>query len=243
VSGIAHFLFLGGDPAVDLPRVSLERRAESGAWQSVLLPSGRLLTDRGVEMILSHTPDPLHADAGAARDFYWLVEWQAVTHHPSLDHVGGLPEGEYRLVARGRCADPSEREPPFAGTPYEVASDPFRVTGRGALAVRVVERDGTRVRLGASYHENGRGFRLLHPRSESVTATPLAGGGAPPAVTVEVAAADRPAVLLERFSGVPATETGDESLVEVNLSSPVSSPTLLRVLDAFGSSGEVVVAP
>ncbi len=245
LSGLNHFLFLGGDPVIDLPRITLQREQTEGAgdYADVLLPNGDPLTDRGYDMLLEYTPDPLvEIYEEVDRNHYWLVEWQAVTDRPTLDHAAGLPEGRYRFVARGLCTDPDDDEYPYGGIDYEVASEPFEVTGEGALTVAVADQQGAQITLSAGFPTASRGFRLLHPISDYRTPTPLMGGGADPVVTVEVLAEDGQGDPLETFEDLAAPAAGDVSSVSVDLSTMPQGSYLLRVVDTFGNSGTVAAA-
>ncbi|MBN1946954.1 MAG: hypothetical protein JW797_14870 [Bradymonadales bacterium] len=240
VSDIAHFVWLGGDPAVDLPVVTLQRESAPGSdeFVDVLLPNGEPLTDRGYDMILSYTPDPLMAgEEGASRHHYWMVEWQAVTDRPSLDHMAGLAEGRYRLVARGLCPDPEDDEYPFDGLGYQVASAPFEVTGEDGLEVSIASQDGNLLTLGVSYRASSRGFRLLHMASDFRTPTPLVGGESEPTATVELLAADGLGEPLQTWLDVPAVRSGDASHLQVDLGEDAPESYRLRVTDVFGNRG------
>lgn len=241
VADVAHFLWLGGDPAVDLPNVVLQRETSpgSGEFADVLLANGQPLTDRGVDMIVSFTPDPLAVEEeGDAQDFYWLVEWQAVLDDPSLDQMAGLPAGNYRFLVRGHCADAGDSEYPFEGLPYELTSDPFAITGEGLVDVTIVEQTADTLRLEAAYTAAARGFRLLHMESDFRTSTPIV-GSASPLVTVEHWTSGGSPTLVESWTDIAATANGDVSEIEVSLSSPLPGSGQIRVVDAFGNVGSV----
>ena len=70
VQGLAQFAWHGGDPAVDLPHVVLER-FEDEAWNPVTTFSGRVVTDTLPDIITAHTPDPLYP-WDAAQSHVWL---------------------------------------------------------------------------------------------------------------------------------------------------------------------------
>ncbi len=239
---VAHMLWYGGDPAVDLPTVTLQREVTPGAgdFADVLLPDGEPLTDRGYDMILSYTPDPLvEPYGGADRHHIWLVEWQAVTDRPSLDHAAGLETGRYRFAVRGQCPDPADGEYPFDGIGYQITSDPFTVTGEDALEVTLVAQEGANLDLAVAYRAAPRGFRLLHADSDYRTPTPVVGGDAPPAVTVEVL--DAGGSVVETLADLDAPASGDASAVSVALDGVPAGEVTLRVIDAFGNDGTLAV--
>ena len=244
VSGLNHFVFLGGDPVIDLPRITLQREQTEGAgdFADVLLPDGQSLTDRGYDMILGYTPDPLvEIYEEVDRNHYWLVEWQAVTDRPTLGHAAGLPVGRHRFVARGLCTDPADDEYPYGGHEYVVASEPFEVTGDDAIALSLADQQGGQLTLSASYPAAGRGFRLLHPISDYRTATPLMGGDDDPSVAVDLLAADGQGAPLLILEDVPAPADGDASSVDVDLSSMPTGSYLLRLQDVFGNTGTLAI--
>ena len=245
VADVAHFLFLGGDPVIDLPSVTLqmEQTPGGGDFADVLLPNGAPLDDRGYDMIVSYSPDPLvELYEEEDRHHYWLVEWQAVTDRPSLDHMAGMPAGAYRFAARGLCTDASDTEFPFDGLPYEVFSDPFDVTGDGVLEVTATHDTWGEVDLMVAYAAAARGFRLLSMTSDYRTATHLVGGDGDAEVTVDVLDASGLGDPLQTFTGLVAALDGDHSDVEVDLSGMPQSDYVLRVTDTFGNTGTVAVA-
>ena len=243
VSGMAHFLFYGGDPAIDLPVVTLQVEQTPGTedWTDVLLPNGLPLTDRGYDMMLSYTPDPLvEPYEGQDRHHNWLVEWQAVTDRPDMDSMAGMPAGRYRFSAAGLCTDPADTEFPFGGVPYEVVSDPFEVTGTDALSVSLTTQTGTSVELSAAYLASARGFRLLHLDSHYRTTTPLVGGLGSPVVTARLFPEGGGDALVE-ITDIPATASGDASLVQVDLAGQSAGNYQLQLSDLFGNTGAVAI--
>jgi neutral ceramidase len=120
VTGIVQLAWEGGDPMVDSPRVTLERQV-GAEWMPVETRAGRPVDDALPDILLTWTPDPPrpHQDPQTHR---WWAAWQAVAHHHDR---AALPEGLYRLIARGQRFSGSEQAWPWTTTPYEVASDPF----------------------------------------------------------------------------------------------------------------------
>lgn len=239
VSEIAHFVFRGGDPTVDMPTIVLQQEVTPGAgdFEDVTLPSGQSLSDRGYDMIVAYTPTPLTTAEGSDRDHLWLVEWQAVTDRPSLQHMAGVSEGRYRFSVSGRCADPSEHDYPYQGMAYLLRSEPFEVTGEGALDVGVTLMSGFRVTLSVSYSASPRGFRLLHMTSGHRTPTPVVGGDSEPAVNVELVA--QSGASIQVIEGIQAPSAGDASTIVVDLAPVSSGSYVLRVSDVFGNRGSV----
>jgi hypothetical protein len=245
VADVAHFVFLGGDPVIDLPTIVLqmEQTPGSGDFADVLLPNGAPLDDRGYDMIVSYSPDPLvELYDEEDRHHYWLVEWQAVTDRPSLDHMAGMPAGNYRFVARGLCTDVADTEFPFGGVPYEVLSDPFEVTGDGLLEVTAsYDTWGGDVDLMVSYGAAERGFRLLSLGSDFRTATHLVGGDTAAEVTVDLLDASGQGDPIQSWTGLAAATDGDHSDVVVDFSGVPADDYVVRVTDTFGNTGTVVL--
>lgn len=153
VAGRASFVFYGGDPEEDTPKVTLEREAMPGVFAAVETRSGRALGSRGRDILLTYTPQPIDAEPGKASAHLWAVEWQAVgwdrKDRQGLDVALEAPLGRYRFAVRGTAE----------GKPYQLTSSPFVVTAEGAIQVKA-SRSGTRVTLTPSYPV-GEGFRLL----------------------------------------------------------------------------------
>ena len=129
VAGLATFVWLGDDPAVKTPRVTLQRDTGGGTFANVTRKSGRPVEDQ--ELVLSYTPSPL-VRASAPQTHVWAVEWQAVPWlgAPGLDTLddrGGLPLGNYRFHVAGSTWTLDSQ--PFAVVAGGVAITPTRAAG------------------------------------------------------------------------------------------------------------------
>ena len=194
-------------------------------------------------MMLGYTPDPMvEIYEEVDREHYWVVEWQAMTDQSGLGGAAALPEGRYRFVARGLCTDPADDAYPYDGLPYEVTSDPFEVTGAGALTLAVTAQTGGQLTLSAGFPAAPRGFRLLHPTSDFRTATPLIGEEGDPAVTLDLLAADGQGAPILSLTDLPATTEGDASTVATDLSAAAAGDYLLRITDPSGNTGTTPVS-
>ena len=92
VQGSVQLAWIGGDPAVDLPTVTLQRLEEDN-WVTVTTRSGQAISESLPDILLAHTPDPLYP-AEADQTHYWWATWQAVGPH----HMrANLELGTYRL--------------------------------------------------------------------------------------------------------------------------------------------------
>lgn len=149
VQGLVEMAWIGGDPGVDYPDVTLER-FEDGAWETVLTGSGRPVS-RGPDILLAHTPDPL-LPFETAQTHYWYAAWQAVGH---VDDRAGLPLGTYRLKVTGRTYTGSSTTYPWESAEYTVEGPAFELTP-AAVTVGVSGTDIT-----ATIPAPARGYRLV----------------------------------------------------------------------------------
>jgi neutral ceramidase len=122
VQGVVDIAWIGGDPGVDYPDVTLERQAEDGSWSTVLTSAGRPVS-RGPDILLTHTPDPL-LPFDSAQTHTWYATWQAVGH---VDDRAGLPVGTYRLHVVGNTYTGASTTYPWDSTEYTVDSATFEV--------------------------------------------------------------------------------------------------------------------
>ena len=132
VSGLAQFVWIGDDPLVQTPHVTLEHEMApgSGVYMPVLRRSGRVVDD--AELVVAYTPEPLQRTT-APQTHVWVVEWQAVPWlgAPGLDTLddrGGVPLGNYRFHVDGHN--------------WTLDSQPFAV-GAGGLAPSAMKVNGT----------------------------------------------------------------------------------------------------
>lgn len=129
VAGIATFVWLGDDPQVKTPRVTLQRETSQFTFTPATRRSGRVVDD--AELVLAYTPSPLRRSGPQAH--VWVVEWQAVPWvgapgRAGLDARGGVPLGRYRFHVEGDG--------------WELASEPFRVVPGGLALAGVVQAGG-----------------------------------------------------------------------------------------------------
>ncbi|MFZ5476450.1 MAG: neutral/alkaline non-lysosomal ceramidase N-terminal domain-containing protein [Myxococcota bacterium] len=150
VQGIVAMAWAGGDPAVDYPQVTLQRRGEDGSWSDVLTAAGRPVS-LGPDILLAHTPDPLNPPE-ATQTHTWYAAWQAVGH---VADRAGLPLGTYRLHVAGRSWAGGDATWPWTTEDYTVEGDPFEVVA-GAVTVAVSGSD-----VVASLAGPSRGWRLV----------------------------------------------------------------------------------
>ena len=160
--GIAQFAWMGGDPAVDFPRVVLERQADGGGeWTPVTTRAGREVNSDMHDMLLVWQADPLYPHTDPQTHTWW-VGWQAVGHvHDRL----GVPEGTYRFHVTGMSAEGGAETWPWPASAYEVTSDPFVVTP----AEVTVELDESETTLTAWIQAPEWGYRLLDDAEEGTS--------------------------------------------------------------------------
>ena len=206
VSGLAQFVWIGDDPQVQTPHVTLEREID-GTFTAVTRRSGRVVEDQ--DFVVAYTPEPLQRGAGP-QTHVWVVEWQAVPWlgapgADSLDARGGVPLGRYRFHV--------------AGKGWELDSAPFTVVP-GGLVVSAT-RANNQVTATVALHAP-KGWRLMDmsaPSNQPVGLHALA-------VTVELLGAGD-AVLSTVIK--PTDATGAVQVADV------PAATSVRITDSFGN--------
>ena len=217
VGGMVQIAWKGGDPAVDLPRVELERE-DDGVWSPVLTEAGRVVSDDFGDILLAHTPDPLYP-ANADQTHYWWAGWQVVGH---VADRAGLPAGNYRLHVYGQRALGGENWP-FEVEAYDFATDSFEVVA-SELSVEVSELGDLIVAL--TSHE--RGFRFVHQEGNAQGSNPLEDNEA--TVVWTYASSDS---VEETLAG---TASGNASIFEAVVPEDAISVT---VTDVYGNVGSL----
>lgn len=124
VHDVLQIGWIGGDPGVDNPRVTLERQAEDGSWAPVRSRSGKIINEDHHDFGLGHTPDPLFP-ASATQTHYWWATWQTVAH---IQDRPGLALGTYRLTVEGKRYIGGNNTWPWDTEPYTFSTEPFEVT-------------------------------------------------------------------------------------------------------------------
>ncbi len=212
VSGIATFVWLGDDPQVQTPHVTLEVETTPGTFVPAKRRSGRIVDDG--DFTVAYTPSPLQRSG--PQTHVWVAEWQAVPwlgmpNLDSLDQRGGLPLGNYKLHVEGHG--------------WMLDSQPFQVVTGGLVA------GGTRASgmINATARWSApKGWRLMDVvlqsnqpvpvRSQQVTVALLSAGGA----TLSSAQ-------------VNTDGTGNVSVADN------ASATSIRITDQFGNSATATI--
>ncbi len=145
VAGVATFVWIGDDPQVKTPRVTLLREI-GPALVPVARRSGRVV-DEG-ELVLAYTPSPLQRSG--PQTHVWVAEWQAVpwVGAPGVDGLdarGGVPLGRYRFRVEGDG--------------WMIDSESFEVVP-GGLVLEGVARTGGAIQAAVKLHAP-KGWRLL----------------------------------------------------------------------------------
>lgn len=207
VSGVATFTWIGDDPQVQTPRVTLEVETSPGTFAPVTRRSGRVVDD--VEIVLSYTPSPLQRSG--PQTHLWVAEWQAVPwlgagDRDGLDARGGVPLGTYRFSVVGKG--------------WDLASQPFEVVP-GGVALAEVTR-AANVRVNVAWHAP-KGWRLMDLDLKSNQPVPIRSQ----AVTVALLGAGNTVV-------AQANATTDAAgFVEIPNN---GTATTVRVTDRFGNA-------
>jgi neutral ceramidase len=105
LEGVATFVWIGDDPIVKTPVVTLQRDV-GGTWTTVTRANGSVITDG--EIVRTYTPQPLRRIAGEAQTHLWAVEYQLVPAWGAVDlgagangALAGFPLGDYRFHVEG----------------------------------------------------------------------------------------------------------------------------------------------
>ncbi|HEY5933072.1 MAG TPA: hypothetical protein VIU61_00470, partial [Kofleriaceae bacterium] len=146
ISGIATFVWIGDDPQVRTPRVTLQVETSPDTFAPVMRKSGRVVDDG--EIVLAYTPAPLQRSG--PQTHVWVAEWQAVpwvgsVGNDNLDSRGGLTLGKYRFTVEGKD--------------WTISSTAFEVVP-GGVAIGAVTRTGGNVRVPVTWHAP-KGWRLM----------------------------------------------------------------------------------
>ncbi|MDG1478487.1 MAG: neutral/alkaline non-lysosomal ceramidase N-terminal domain-containing protein [Myxococcota bacterium] len=156
VQGLVQFAWMGGDPGVDLPEVTIERR-DGEEWSALTTAAGRTISSNHHDMLLLWQPDPLYP-IDAEQTHTWWVGWQPVGH--VLDRPG-IPEGSYRLRIAGQAYAGGAETWPWPTEDYEVFSPEFEITA----AVVDISLDGDV--LSAWLQAPEWGYRLIDAEGSS----------------------------------------------------------------------------
>jgi neutral ceramidase len=163
VQGAAQLAWIGGDPAVDMPNITLQLEAEDGTWTDVLSPSGRPIDEAMPDILLAHTPDPLYPSSAEQTHRWWVI-WQAVSHNGAR---AAIPTGTYRLHVQGHHYTGGADHWPWPSESYELSSEPFDVVA-GQIELSISEDS-----LQASLTAPAWGYRLISLDGSSTGANPL----------------------------------------------------------------------
>lgn len=215
VQGVVQLQWLGGDPGVDWPTVSLERET-GGQWEAVTTPSGRPVTDALPDILLVHTPVSSDETTGEGQHAWWAA-WQAVA---SDGDRAGLPLGTYRLTVQGRRYTGGATTWPWPTEKYTFSSEPFELVA-GQVDLSWDASSGT---LTASLGAPSGGWRMVDAAGSSTGSNPLSGG------TVTWTLADGS----ESTDSASGTLSGSSTVFSVT---PPEGAIRVTVTDAWGNAG------
>ncbi len=214
VGGMVQLGWLGGDPAVDSPIVTLQRQKD-GVWADVLDGSGRPVSEAGHDILLVWLPTPLYPAEGP-QTHAWVALWQAVGHGADRR---SLEEGTYRLMVNGQRFSGTEATWPRTTAPYTVEGPEFEVVA-GAIDV-AVDENGLSVSLTAP----GTGFRLVALGGDHRGDNPVVG---PVTVSFSLPGGD------EEVSVVEPVMEGHRSRLAMSIP---EGWTAVEVVDGAGNGG------
>jgi len=213
VSGLATFVWIGDDPLVATPVVTLEVETSPDTFAPVLRRSGRKVQDG--EVLVAYTPSPLRRVGDQPQTHYWSAEWQAVpwigcqdgaTPCDGIDGFAGVPLGRYRFHVVGKA--------------FDLTSDPFTVT-TADLQVQA-GRSGSNITATVML-EAPRGWRLLDGSGDSNRPVPVRAGH----FSVHLSGPELD------FTGVGIASDGT---LTVDAAGDAGSVTGVTVTDAWGNS-------
>jgi neutral ceramidase len=211
--------WIGGDPAVDDPRITLEHETAPGTWEPVKTRAGRVVNEDWHDFGLGWTPQPLFPPE-AEQTHYWWVTWQAVNHQGDR---AALPTGQYRLHVEGHVYTGGSTTWPWNKEPYSFFSAPFEVLP--APIQITTDVDGYWLSLRAPED----GFRLIDLEGNSKGDNPLRGD-----LTVTWTT---DAGVVEQTVPAGAPSGGRTWLANVD------GATAFTVTDAFGNTGTWTLGP
>jgi len=214
-TGIIQIAWHGGDPAVDTPRVVLERLVDD-EWTEALGPSGRPITDLTPAILVSHTPYPLEYGS-PDRQHVWWASWQSVGGF--VDRLG-MDLGTYRLAVSGQYYESGDTGWPWQVAPYSLEGDEFELN---PATISIAETsDG--LELWMEGPENG--WRLIDINGDHRGENGIFGD-----VTIEFEVDST--IFVET---VETTVSGNKShaLIEIP-----GSATSVFVVDQYGNRGEL----
>jgi hypothetical protein len=220
--GLAQFAWLGGDPGVDLPEVTIER-LEDGQWVTLTTAAGRTLTSNLHDMLLLWQPDPLYP-IDADQTHTWWVGWQPVGH---VHDRAGVPEGTYRFAVSGRRYVGGAETWPWPTEDYTLTSPEFEVVA--ATLDVALEGDA----LSAWIQAPEWGYRMIDPEGTSRLVPKDAG------MTGENPVRDA-AVTWTLADGSTQTESAEPTVADGRTWWTVSVPETaveVSVVDGWGNAG------
>lgn len=218
ITGMIQVGWIGGDPGVDDPRVTLQREVAEGVWEAVTSHTGRPINDDMQDFAIGYTPDPLFPSSVQQTHYWWTV-WQAVGH---IRDRAGLPEGTYRLHIQGHKYTGGNTTYPWNSEAYEVVGDAFTIVP----AQVTLSNDVARMGFWASLEGPADSFRMIDIDGRSRGHNPLRGDLTVSWTTVESGTFEE--VLT---AGAPE---GNRTLVPWPAGETVTAVT---VTDAYGNTG------
>jgi hypothetical protein len=222
VDGIAMFIWIGDDPLVATPQITLQYESTPNTWVDVTRRSGRVVRDTA--FIVEYTPLPVRRENDEPQTHYYAVEWQAVPWNGAEDTMGnsldelyaraGVPLGNYRFHV--------------VGSTWDVFSDEFEVTTANLIVSP--SRDNNTINATVNIDADN-GYRLLHMDMSSNEPVPVVGGTYDVELTLS---AGGPL----NFTDVVTDGNGQLS---VDAAGDAANVTNVRVTDRYGNTRNVAL--
>lgn len=132
--------WIGGDPAIDMPRVMLQRKGDNGQFADVATPTGRAFSDERHNIQLDwENPDLNNPNSNLPNENRWTA---------TIEDGPRLAGGTYRVRITGRrcvsdeCRAFAENRSDAASEAYELTTEPFDVTSADIVVHPIAETPG-----------------------------------------------------------------------------------------------------
>jgi neutral ceramidase len=146
VVGAARFAWHGGDPAVDLPEVTIEQESTPNVFVPLADMHGRAASTRWGAAVITYVPEPIGAAAPASH--LYTVTWQPLPPDPySLAAPSApyaLPLGNYRFHVKGAALAAS------GPVTYDFTSPPFAVVAAPLAPASTAKKSASGVAVQAT---------------------------------------------------------------------------------------------
>jgi neutral ceramidase len=227
-TGVARFVFRGGDPLVDAPVITVEREDSPGQFKPLVDERGLEASSVRADVIVTYAPFPLTDKVPTAHSY--AATWQPVpagVFSPTdAARPFSLPTGNYRLHARGKALAAAGAAP----VDYDVTSPVFALVAAPLAPTSVFSLTGSSLAITAALGD-APGLRALSVQGASDQDVPLL----PPWTITVTPSAGAPVVFKD------VTPTGNAATVTLDAS--VTGVAAIEVRDSLGNGGPLTMPP